>query len=621
MSRPFDSLFSTPFKPTAASTKPETPATAASSTTAHAQSASPASRPFDSLFSTPLKSTTSRNDTAVAADPKKQDVKTDPTNPDAMFDHLIPKSQGTVDEQEDVDRRREIKLVRLNQGFQRRIAALDPTKESFDNIIEFYIRVRERIGMPINARRRKEDAEGKTEATSQQQSEKSTDSAGSTWRPPPPTPHPSGKRKLAEVGDTDDSSKRSKSEFQSKTAGLFASAFASTPKSSSTADGSKTPASVATSKLSFGETGAASTPKPSSSIFAAPSKTSEPAQAPAKPSFEPPKFEIKSGTNFFAQFGELAAKDAEREKAKRKAEEFDSEEENEEEWERKYAEAQQKKRKQLEEAGRKQVKFVPGKGFMFVDDEARHTEAAAPAETAKTTEAEKTAEPEKTTEAAKTTETEKPSEPAKTTEPEKPAEPAKTAEPAKAGDAAPAKPFASIFAPTVNGTSAAPSTTGGLFSSLARPPSAASGTGPSGTSTANTDAEDTDADTTNDPQINLVGNAGEEDEDLLHTVRSRALKFQNNTWEVQGVGQLRVLFNKATGRARIVLRTEPAGKVVLNSAIHKAINYKVQGSSVQFVVPRATGDGADSWALRVKTKEAAAELGEALTKAKESLKS
>lgn len=394
--------------------------------------------------------------------------------------------------------------------------------------------------------------------------------------------------------------------------------------------------------MSSEENGTTSTSKPSSSIFAAPSGKSE----PAKPSFEPPKFNIPSGTNFFAQFGELAAKDAEKEKAKRKAEEFDSEEENEEEWERKYAEAQQKKRKQLEEGGRKQVKFVPGKGFMFVDEEAKDTDAAASAETAKTTEAEKTTEPakaaesEKTTEPAKTTEPEKPAEPAKTAEPEKtagsksaetekPSEPTKTAEtgktaePAKAGGADSAKPFSSIFASTVNGTTTAPSATGGLFSSLSRPPSALSApsTAASGTSTANTDAEDTDADTTNDPQINLVGNAGEEDEDVLHTVRSRALKFQNNTWEVQGVGQLRVLLNKATGRARIVLRTEPAGKVVLNSAIHKAINYKVQGSSVQFVVPRVAGDGADSWALRVKTKEMAAELGEALTKAKESLKS
>lgn len=86
-------------------------------------------------------------------------------------------------------------------------------------------------------------------------------------------------------------------------------------------------------------------------------------------SFAPPKF----GTpmNFLSQFGKAAEETAKKEKASRKAEEFDSDEDNEAEWERKYAEEQRaKKRKLDEESTGRTTKFVPGRGFSFSSETA-----------------------------------------------------------------------------------------------------------------------------------------------------------------------------------------------------------------------------------------------------------
>lgn len=175
-----------------------------------------------------------------------------------------------------------------------------------------------------------------------------------------------------------------------------------------------------------------------------------------------------------------------------------------------------------------------------------------------------------------------------------------------------ATPFSSLFS-TQSGTP------GGIATN--QPPANPATTSSVPASNEDTGAEDTDGqDCSNDPQVNLVGNAGEENEDVAFETRARALKYQQPSgWQTQGVGPLRVLKNQQAGRARLVLRADPSGKVVLNTAIQKAINYKVENNSIHFIVPRADGSGVDPWALRVKTKEAATELGKALAEVKESL--
>jgi hypothetical protein len=74
-------------------------------------------------------------------------------------------------------------------------------------------------------------------------------------------------------------------------------------------------------------------------------------------------------TNFFSQFTAKAEKDAEKEKEKRKAEDFDSDEEDEAEWERRDAEERRKKQEELKSQTMRRSKFVPGKGFVFEDED------------------------------------------------------------------------------------------------------------------------------------------------------------------------------------------------------------------------------------------------------------
>ncbi|KAH0542128.1 hypothetical protein FGG08_003428 [Glutinoglossum americanum] len=89
---------------------------------------------------------------------------------------------------------------------------------------------------------------------------------------------------------------------------------------------------------------------------------------------KPPNF----GTpiNFMGQFGKIAEENARKEKEKRKAEDFDSEDEGEAEWERRDAEEQRiKKQKLAEQIQGKSAKFVPGKGFSFVEEPIDSTSA------------------------------------------------------------------------------------------------------------------------------------------------------------------------------------------------------------------------------------------------------
>lgn len=81
-------------------------------------------------------------------------------------------------------------------------------------------------------------------------------------------------------------------------------------------------------------------------------------------SFAPPRFGNTQSANFFSQFGKIAEKNVQKEKASRKADDFDSDEDDEAEWERKDAEKQRAKKQKLDETVKNQIsKFVPGKGF------------------------------------------------------------------------------------------------------------------------------------------------------------------------------------------------------------------------------------------------------------------
>ena len=102
--------------------------------------------------------------------------------------------------------------------------------------------------------------------------------------------------------------------------------------------------------------------------------------APEPPTFKVPTFNTGSSANWTVQFGKTATKSAEQlakeEKAKRKAEEFDSDEDDEAQWERDYEERLRAKRQKAEAVkAQGTTKLVNGK-FVFVSsDDAADTEA------------------------------------------------------------------------------------------------------------------------------------------------------------------------------------------------------------------------------------------------------
>lgn len=129
-------------------------------------------------------------------------------------------------------------------------------------------------------------------------------------------------------------------------------------------------------------------------------------------------------------------------------------------------------------------------------------------------------------------------------------------------------------------------------------------------------------------QISLTEGA-EKDEDILHEVRAKVLKFvpmgeisegeekkAKNPWVTKGVGSLRLLKHKETNAVRLLLRAEPRGNVAMNRIVLPDLSYKASEKYVKMTTSNETGDGLETWMIQVKTKELAKELGDALEKNK-----
>ncbi|KAJ5579359.1 hypothetical protein N7450_008226 [Penicillium hetheringtonii] len=98
-------------------------------------------------------------------------------------------------------------------------------------------------------------------------------------------------------------------------------------------------------------------------------------------------------------------------------------------------------------------------------------------------------------------------------------------------------------------------------------------------------------------------NAGEEEETVVLECRARAFKLTTG-WVSQGTGTIRLLKHPGTNRARIVLRADPGGNVILNTLLKKELDYARTSNSVQFMVPQADAKP-EQWAIRVKAESIA----------------
>ena len=114
-----------------------------------------------------------------------------------------------------------------------------------------------------------------------------------------------------------------------------------------------------------------------------------------------------------------------------------------------------------------------------------------------------------------------------------------------------------------------------------------------------------------DRQIDLTaGGPGEEDEDVVFEIKAKAMVYDrpSSKWDVKGVGFLRVLKNRDTGKTRVLMRQDPSGKVMLNASLTWRLTYESpQSKHVRF--PFASESGRlEAWTLRVGKDEDAKEL-------------
>jgi hypothetical protein len=311
----------------------------------------------------------------------------------------------------------------LNECFKQRIVHLDPSTQDFDNTILFYLRFRDSLGAPVGGmltsksvkRKTREDEADHCEidSLSRKKSKPNESSVADKFssqdqnKEVPATsvvnisntqknhkPPESNKRKAHDTepaGDVDPPPRKRVEADRSMTASIFASSFLGSKTPNAQGESSKVvKARSDDSKGIPTKTQPASPLKPASqpaSFFSRSGTevggehTVPPSCVSDKTSLSPPKFVVdapKTGTgkplDFFSQFKQKAEADVVKEKAKRKAEEFDSDEGDEAEWERKNAEAQAKKREKIENGTKKRTKYVSGKGFVF-DDSADETVA------------------------------------------------------------------------------------------------------------------------------------------------------------------------------------------------------------------------------------------------------
>lgn len=89
---------------------------------------------------------------------------------------------------------------------------------------------------------------------------------------------------------------------------------------------------------------------------------------------------------------------------------------------------------------------------------------------------------------------------------------------------------------------------------------------------------------------------------------------KKSPWQTEGVGPLRVLKHKTTGAVRILLRTEPAGKVAMNKLVLPNFDYTVDDGAkwIKYTAAKDDGKGLETWMLQVRNNEFAVKLAAVL---------
>ncbi|KXG53230.1 uncharacterized protein PGRI_002800 [Penicillium griseofulvum] len=314
-----------------------------------------------------------------------------------------------------------MKIGALTESFQREIAKCDPMTDDIDEVLILYAELRRELGVPIGSINPEEEAK-RAAIDERDAAKEAPDGCVPPHIPTPPTFVPPSLEENRQAhakkasGGSSTSSKFAQSFSAPSTLPAATSADASAPVAAqvSTAPVAPAPAPVTTSiagpssaaaptSLTASIAGPSSAaapvaPAPASvtASVAGPSLAAAPVEIPkfdgagtstGPSAFKIPKFDgagtstgpsafkipkfggPATGVNFDEQMKAESDKTLADLKAKRKAEEFDSDEETEEEWERRDEERQREKLAQIAEAAKKRAVFVPGEGFKFVDSD------------------------------------------------------------------------------------------------------------------------------------------------------------------------------------------------------------------------------------------------------------
>jgi len=118
----------------------------------------------------------------------------------------------------------------------------------------------------------------------------------------------------------------------------------------------------------------------------------------------------------------------------------------------------------------------------------------------------------------------------------------------------------------------------------------------------------------NDPQTDLGGpGPGEEDEDSVYEKKAKVFELADGEYKPLGLGMLRVLKHKESGKVRALLRAEGSGRVLLNAPVRKEFSYTVVGKGQVKLLDVKPGSQAPTvYLLRVKTEEDGNELKDKL---------
>lgn len=115
-------------------------------------------------------------------------------------------------------------------------------------------------------------------------------------------------------------------------------------------------------------------------------------------------------------------------------------------------------------------------------------------------------------------------------------------------------------------------------------------------------------------QINLMKARGEENEENLFETRAKALTYdaKEEKWVTHCVGPLRVLKHRETGKTRILMRSDPSGRIFINTALLAGIEYKfARPTAVKIAVIQDDGK-LKNYTIRVKEEEDAIQLAKVL---------